>query len=165
MHKKVLLLLIGIFLLSNVTALDYGTVIDQRTYDRYTFDSNFLNASYVKGNTGTIRMSCQRITGFCIAQLGWDTFVDELINGSEFDAENNVSYITFYPTGKYVFARQTKNVQISYLTYSRIKIREGLIRAGLWAKQEFVINGRTSLTRVLNHLDIRQTRQDITINI
>ena len=167
--KKILLIFIGIFLLSSVTAQEYGDITTGRDYDGLNFTESFLNASYVKGVIGNVRMSCSGTTWFCTGLLGWDTYVDELENRSLIDLGINQTINTLHPTGNYIFARKNLEVSISYLDYAMIRTRnpttETIEDANRDANQKFEARKNNILFRALRHLRIRQTIQSSVFDV
>jgi hypothetical protein len=164
MHNKTNIFIIGmlLFSLSTVQA-DYGDIITQRNYDGLTFNYETINASLTTGNNGKIRTSCNGLTGICQALMSWDSWVDETINSSEYNAETNQSYISKVPTGNYISTRKTKLLSIPYLGYIRaLRINQNY--ADRFIHSSFTILQSSKMIRILNHLEIRQTSQTIIVN-
>jgi hypothetical protein len=163
--NKILLLIVTISMLSVVSAYDYDDVITQTEYDTISFDRSSVNASYTTGSRSkSIRMSCSGVTGYCIAQLNYDRWQEELQNVTITEGDGRTTYISQEPTGNYVLARENRIQSIPYLGYVRaLRISQSF--ADDWANKIFLQFQESLVQRILNHLEVRQTAGNIIVDV
>lgn len=164
MTKKIIIGILGTLLLIGiVSAIPYGTILTQARYDLLTFDEQSFNSSYIRGNNGNIRMSCNGITGLCQALLEWDMWKEELENISTYDMETQENYTWFNPTGDYIYVRESKIIDINYLNYRRALAISPTL-ANRYIEAEYKKKQKAVIKRLLDHHEVRQTSQTIIIN-